>query len=122
MGLLKRRHTVGEVFHYPAPLDKSRNTLVGWPMGSESDLGRSSWKGAPAKERLEMKSHYQPIEAYGIIRNMRPAAVGGMDGSIDWLCLPHFDSPSIFAALLGPDKGGRFRIAPAGDSFRRKQF
>ena len=55
---------------------------------------------------------YQPIENYGVIGNMRTAALVGMDGSIDWLCLPHFDSPSVFAAILDDDKGGRFRIAP----------
>ena len=65
---------------------------------------------------------YQPIEQYGIIGNMRTAALVGMDGSIDLLCLPHFDSPSVFAALLDAGKGGRFRIAPAGDAFRHKQF
>ena len=69
-----------------------------------------------------MESRYQPIENYGIIGNMRTAALVGMDGSIDWLCLPHFDSPSVFAAILDDRKGGRFRIAPAGDHFRRKQF
>src|SRR5262245_48354272 len=68
-----------------------------------------------------MPSHYQPIENYGIIGNLRTAALVGMDGSIDWLCLPHFDSPSVFAAILDDHKGGRFRIAP-GDDFRRKQF
>jgi GH15 family glucan-1,4-alpha-glucosidase len=69
-----------------------------------------------------MRSRYQPIENYGVIGNMRTAALVGMDGSIDWLCLPHFDSPSIFAGLLDVHKGGRFRIAPAGDDFRHKQF
>ncbi len=69
-----------------------------------------------------MGSHYQPIENYGVIGNLRTAALVGMDGSIDWLCLPHFDSPSVFAAILDDQKGGRFRIAPIGDHFRHKQF
>lgn len=69
-----------------------------------------------------MPSHYQPIENYGVIGNMRTAALVGMDGSIDWLCVPHFDSPSVFAAILDDHQGGRFRIAPTGDHFRRKQF
>jgi GH15 family glucan-1,4-alpha-glucosidase len=69
-----------------------------------------------------MDSTYLPIENYGIIGNMRTAALVGMNGSIDWLCLPHFDSPSVFAAILDDRKGGRFRIAPAGEDFRNKQF
>ena len=69
-----------------------------------------------------MRSSYQPIENYGIIGNMRTAALVGMNGSIDWLCLPHFDSPSVFAAILDDKRGGRFRIAPSGDDFRNKQF
>src|SRR3984893_6523837 len=69
-----------------------------------------------------MASHYQPIENYGLIGNLRTAALVGMDGSIDWLCLPYFASPSAFAAILTDQKGGRFRIAPAGEDFRRKQF
>ena len=69
-----------------------------------------------------MRSSYQPIENYGIIGNMRTAALVGMNGSIDWLCMPHFDSPSVFAAILDDKKGGRFRISPSGDDFRNKQF
>jgi GH15 family glucan-1,4-alpha-glucosidase len=56
---------------------------------------------------------YQPIENYGIIGDMHTAALVGMNGSIDWLCFPHFDSPSVFAAILDDNKGGRFKIAPA---------
>lgn len=55
---------------------------------------------------------YQPIESYGLIGNMRSAALVGLDGSIDWLCLPRFDSPSVFGAILDDAKGGRFQIAP----------
>jgi GH15 family glucan-1,4-alpha-glucosidase len=69
-----------------------------------------------------MESRYQPIENYGVIGNLRTVALVGMDGSIDWLCLPHFDSPSVFAAILDDHKGGRFRIAPASEGFRHKQF
>jgi GH15 family glucan-1,4-alpha-glucosidase len=69
-----------------------------------------------------MEAEYLPIENHGIIGNMRTAALVGMDGSIDWLCLPYFDSPSVFGAILDHIEGGCFHIAPAGNSFRRKQF
>jgi len=65
---------------------------------------------------------YQPIENYGIIGNMRTVALVGIDGSIDWYCYPHFDSPSLFGAVLDDARGGRFSIRPACDDFRRKQF
>ena len=59
---------------------------------------------------------YKPIESYGVIGDLHTVALVGMDGSIDWCCLPHFDSPSIFAAILDERKGGFFhgdwRTAP----------
>ena len=49
---------------------------------------------------------------YGLIGDMSSAALVGTDGSIDWCCLPRFDSPSVFASILDKDIGGRFRIRP----------
>ena len=49
---------------------------------------------------------YQAIENYAIIGNMRSAALVGLNGSIDWFCFPHFDSPSVFASILDENKGG----------------
>ena len=63
-----------------------------------------------------------PIEDYGLIGNMRTAALVGKTGSIDWLCLPHFDSPSVFGALLDTEKGGCFSISMAGDYALRQVY
>jgi GH15 family glucan-1,4-alpha-glucosidase len=65
---------------------------------------------------------YQPIENYGIIGNMRTVALVGMNGSIDWYCYPHFDSPSIFGAILDDKNGGCFRISAESGGVRHKQF
>ena len=52
----------------------------------------------------------RPIEDYGLIGNMLSAALVTRDGSIDWLCLPHFNSPACFAALLGDESNGHWRL------------
>ncbi|HEU4422268.1 MAG TPA: glycoside hydrolase family 15 protein [Pilimelia sp.] len=54
-----------------------------------------------------------PIEDYAVIGDTQTAALVGKDGSIDWLCVPRFDSDAIFAALLGTDRHGRWLLAPA---------
>src|SRR5258705_3384168 len=69
-----------------------------------------------------MSTRYAPIGDYGIIGDLNTIALVGMDGSIDFLCLPHFDSPSVFAALVDAERGGRFQIAPLLDRAVRKQL
>src|SRR5215471_3056557 len=69
-----------------------------------------------------MASRYAPIGEYGVIGDLHTVALVGMDGSIDFLCLPYFDSPSVFAALVDSERGGRFQIAPLLGSAARKQL
>jgi GH15 family glucan-1,4-alpha-glucosidase len=58
-------------------------------------------------------AEYLEINSYGLIGDLHTAALVGPNGSIDWCCLPYFDSPSTFGALLDHQKGGQFQIAPA---------
>ncbi len=59
-----------------------------------------------------MESSYVPIENYAVIGDLHTVALVGKNGSIDWCCLPRFDSPSVFGALLDAQQGGSFSIAP----------
>lgn len=65
---------------------------------------------------------YQPIENYGAIGDLNTVALVGLDGSIDFMCFPYFDSPSIFASLLDKDKGGYFSICPHLTDYKKKQM
>ena len=66
--------------------------------------------------------NYQPIENYGVIGDLTTAALVGMDGSIDFMCFPHFDSPTIFAALLDSKKRRTFsKSRRASGEFKNRQ-
>jgi GH15 family glucan-1,4-alpha-glucosidase len=80
---------------------------------------------APSSAPDDTGSHempYLPIADHGVIGDLHTAALVGLDGSIDWMCHPHFDSPSVFAAILDDEKGGRFQLAPKRDDVTRKQL
>ena len=63
---------------------------------------------------VERIDGYLPISAYAAVGDCRSAALVGSDGSIDWLCLPRFDDPSLFGRILDAEKGGHWQIAPRG--------
>lgn len=65
---------------------------------------------------------YKPIGDYGVIGDLHTVALVGKDGAIDWCCFPHFDSPSLFGALLDDRQGGRFCIAPLEDGKRQQLY
>ena len=56
----------------------------------------------------------RPISDYGLIGNCHSAALVALDGSIDWCCLPRFDSAAVFSRILDAAKGGYFQISPLG--------
>lgn len=75
---------------------------------------------ASAEALFEQK--YHPIEDYGIIGDLKTTALVGPNGSIDFFCFPHFDSPSVFCATSDCKKGGRFQIAPLLSDVRQKRL
>ena len=65
---------------------------------------------------------YPNISDHGIIGDLQTAALVTSDGTVDFFCCPRFDSPSVFASLLGGERGGRFSIKPAGDGYVTRQL
>ena len=65
---------------------------------------------------------YPPIEDHGVVGDLHTVALVALDGAVDFMCAPRFDSPPIFAALLDQRRGGIFELAPALDEARHKQL
>ena len=81
--------------------------------------------GEPAGARGALASRrrgYPPIDDHGIVGDLHTVALVGMDGAIDFMCLPSFDSPTVFASLLDRRRGGHFSIAPLLDDASHKQL
>src|SRR5579872_2423378 len=78
--------------------------------GRSRSLGGRGCEGPPAVP--------SPIEDYALLGDRDTAALVARNGSIDWLCLPRFDSPACFAALLGSPEHGRWKVAPIGEVSR----
>ena len=80
--------------------------------------------------QLPSETHDRPLRNeskveignYAIIGDCRTAALVSLNGSIDWLCLPHFSGASVFAALLDKERGGRFLICPIGSYRSRRRY
>jgi GH15 family glucan-1,4-alpha-glucosidase len=73
-------------------------------------------------DRTSKSFGYPPIDDYALIGDCRSAGLISGDGSLDWLCLPRFDSSSVFAALLDAREGGRFRIRPVGEYSSERRY
>jgi len=65
---------------------------------------------------------YPPIENHGLIGDLQTAALVSTDGTLDWFCVPRFDSPSVFGSLLDPERGGHFSIRPATTDYVSRQL
>src|SRR5262245_16359851 len=65
---------------------------------------------------------YPRIEDHGIVGDLRTVALVCTDGTVDWFCTPHVDSPSVFGSILDDRKGGHFTIRPTSDTVQRKQL
>ncbi len=87
------------------------------PSGSHSSNPVTA--GRPGRDGGQRTGAYQPIADYGLLADCNSAALLDRDGSISWLCLPRYDSPSVFARILDPD-GGHWSIAPSA-SYRSER-
>src|SRR5215467_1820492 len=90
-------------------------------------LHSTAWSASVGSARIHVRNltppmSFEPIENYGVIGNMRSIALVGINGSIDFLCYPNFDSPTVFAALLDDESGGRFQIQPQLKKRRVRQL
>jgi GH15 family glucan-1,4-alpha-glucosidase len=75
-----------------------------------------------SSDRTSENASYPPIDDYALIGDCRSAGLISRDGSLEWLCLPRFDSPSVVAAVLDAENGGRFFVRPVGEFRTERRY
>src|SRR5882724_2223104 len=91
----------------------ARSFALGGILGAMTDLQVDS--ASESADRRPAAVRARALSDYGLIGDMRTAALIGLDGAIDWCCLPRFDSGSVFAAILDQERGGTWAIRPEGE-------
>ncbi|KAF1836334.1 hypothetical protein BDW02DRAFT_637937 [Decorospora gaudefroyi] len=104
----------------PLPLDRCNGTELYRQHSDKEDNMQNprvkrNTSGAPSCGTRRTANGYMPIEDYGLIGNMRTCAMVAIDGGIDYMCWPYFDSPSVFCRILDKTKGGHFTIGPKNE-------
>jgi GH15 family glucan-1,4-alpha-glucosidase len=95
----------------PAPARRRDSAQTAIPRSDQGPRG-TPWEG----------KRYLPIEEHGVIGDLHTVALVGVDATIDWCCLPHFDSPSVFASILDAEKGGQFSIRHQGSAQTKQLY
>jgi GH15 family glucan-1,4-alpha-glucosidase len=106
----------------PLPLDRHSGTEIYRQHSNKEEKEKMQnpkvkryGSGAATSSSRRTANGYMPIEDYGLIGNMRTTAMVALDGGLDYMCWPYFDSPSVFCRILDKEKGGHFTIGPTSE-------
>ena len=111
--LFTRADEVDRLWQICQPVLDSPPKVASYARGSWGPRRRWRWRVRTAGG-CRMSENRLGIADHGLIGDLRTCALVGTDGTIDWFCAPRFDSPSVFGAILDGERGGSWRLAPAG--------